>query len=74
MKIVDSDPKIRRKNTKENRKGKKEKKKKKIYYIINYRKKTGVFANLPAVSHNPRLTVLPLTTTLALKLSKTVGT
>jgi hypothetical protein len=32
MKIVDSDPKIRRKNTKENRKGKKEKKKKK--YII----------------------------------------
>jgi len=29
MKIVDSDPKIRRKNTKENRKGKKEKEKKK---------------------------------------------
>jgi len=29
---------------------------------------------LPAVSHNPRFTVLPSTTTLALKLSKTVGT
>lgn len=28
----------------------------------------------PAVSHNPRLTVLPSTTTLALKLSNTVGT
>ena len=30
--------------------------------------------NQPAVSHNPRLTVLPSTTTFALKLSKTVGT
>lgn len=29
---------------------------------------------LPAVSHNPKLTVLPSTTTFALKLSKTVGT
>lgn len=63
MKIIDSDPKRRR-----------GKKKKKICDRVTYRKKTGVFANLPAVSHNPRLTVLPLTTTLALKLSKTVGT
>jgi hypothetical protein len=29
---------------------------------------------LPAVSQSPRFTVLPSTTTLALKLSKTVGT
>lgn len=29
---------------------------------------------IPAVSHNPRLIVLPSTTTFALKLSKTVGT
>ena len=29
---------------------------------------------VPAVSHKPRLTVLPSTTTFALKLSKTVGT
>lgn len=28
---------------------------------------------LPAVSHNPKLTMFPSTATLALKLSKTVG-
>jgi hypothetical protein len=29
--------------------------------------------NVPAVSHNPKLTILPSTDTFALKLSKTVG-
>lgn len=42
--------------------------------LFNNEGMEGTSKDLPAVSHNPKFTVLPFTTTFALKLSKTVGT
>jgi hypothetical protein len=41
---------------------------------LKLEEKHGPLVTIPAISHNPRLTVFPSTTTFALKLSNTVGT